>query len=374
MEKIYINLVPIMSGGGLQNAINLILGILEIESDLNRYIFLVRNKNLEEICKNNNLNFIKVNNNIFHRLFFELFFFMNKKNNIVFTLFGASPFLSYNNTTIVGCAYSNLFYPEINFWGYLPFYKKYLKKTKDYYRYIVLKFSDVLIFETNILKERANEYFSNKDIFVVKMAVNKIVKEALDSKTNYNYLDDCKAKYKILYLASSHPNKRQELLINIAKKLKIEQENICFITTMGGKDKYTENFIKQINKNNLKDYVINLGHIESSKVGALINEVDALINIAKLESFSNNFIEAWTFKKLLILTDADWSKEICKDSAIYIDPENTINATKKIINIKNDIKKQKEIISTYNNRLKDYLNYKEKTEKYLEIISYYSGE
>jgi glycosyltransferase involved in cell wall biosynthesis len=375
MKKNYINLVPIASGGGLQNAINLILGILEIESEYNNYIFIIGNEKLEKICLKKDLNFIKVKNNKFHRLFFELFFFINKKNNIIFTLFGASPLFSYNNTTINGCAYSNLFYPEIDFWDYLPFYKKIIKKIKDFYRYMVIKISDVVIFETDILKDRAVNYkdFPDEDTYVVKMAVNKIVEEAKNIGSSNNYLKSYKDKFKILYLASSHPNKRQHLLIDIAKFFKENNENICFITTMDERKKYSKEFINKIKKNNLEDYIINLGPIDSSDVGSLINEVDAMINIAKLESFSNNFIEAWTFNKLLILTDADWSRGSCKESAIYIEPEKIIESAKKIVKIKDNHNKRNEIISTYQNRLDEYFDYKEKTKKYLEIISKYSG-
>jgi glycosyltransferase involved in cell wall biosynthesis len=240
---------------------------------------------------------------------------------------------------------------------------------------MVIKISDVVIFETDILKDRAVNYkdFPDEDTYVVKMAVNKIVEEAKNIGSSNNYLKSYKDKFKILYLASSHPNKRQHLLIDIAKFFKENNENICFITTMDERKKYSKEFINKIKKNNLEDYIINLGPIDSSDVGSLINEVDAMINIAKLESFSNNFIEAWTFNKLLILTDADWSRGSCKESAIYIEPEKIIESAKKIVKIKDNHNKRNEIISTYQNRLDEYFDYKEKTKKYLEIISKYSG-
>ena len=45
--------------------------------------------------------------------------------------------------------------------------------------------------------------------------------------------------------------------------------------------------------------------------------------LSKLESFSNNFIEAWRFGKPLILTDAKWARAIAGNSAHYAKRDNT---------------------------------------------------
>jgi glycosyltransferase involved in cell wall biosynthesis len=367
MKKIFINLVPINAGGGLQNAINLIIGISETinKSD---YQFLVRNNLLAEFCDKYDLKYIKIKETIISRIAFELFYFLGKKNNVVFTLFGGKPLISNNNTTISGCAFSNLFYPEVNFWGYLPLRKRIIKMIKDYYRFRSIKKSDYVIFETDILRKRAVEIrnFKSDNTFVVKMAVNKLVAET-KGKSSYRSLYVDKKKYKILYLGSAHPNKRQHLLINIAKALLKYSDEFCFITTMG-ENQYSKSVLKEIYANNLDNNIINLGTILSNEVGVLLNEVDAIINIAKLESFSNNFIEAWTFEKPLIVTDADWSRESCLNSALYINPEHFQDTADKIFELMTIRSLSLNLVATYEKTLNSYLDYQMKTMKYIDII------
>lgn len=374
MQKVYINLVPVMTGGGLQNAINLIVGINDLEYDKHKFVFIIRNTTLEEILIEKQMEYMKINDSIYSRLFYELFFFLGKKDNMIFTLFGGRPLLTYKNFTISGCAYSNLFYPEIDFWGYLSFSKKFIKKLKDIYRFYLIKFSDVIIFETEVLKERAIKLknFKQNRTFVIKMAVNKIVSESNVNSSQGYFTKGINKRFKILYLGSGHPNKRQHLLINIVRELKKENTDFCFITTMQN-NSYTKEFISTIEKEDLNEFIINIGPVDSMKAGELIKECDAMINIAKLESFSNNFIEAWTFKKLLILTDADWSRDSCEKSAYYINPENSVESTNDISNLIKNKKLRDTIIDSYEDTLSNYLNYREKTIKYLELINKFSG-
>ncbi|SHF10328.1 Glycosyltransferase involved in cell wall bisynthesis [Marinitoga hydrogenitolerans DSM 16785] len=363
----FINLVPIKSGGGLQNAINFIIGFNEIEKNKNKYIFLVSHDYLEHLCKIYNLNYKRISN----RLFFETLYFLNKKNKKIFTLFGGKPLFSYGNKNIVGFAYSNLLYPEIDFWGYLPRSKRIIKKLKDIYRFLMIINANEIIFETDLLFEKAkkNRWFKNKRLYVVKMAANALVKEVRSKKNPYcEKLANSNEKFKILYLASSHPNKRQLKLVEIAKELKkMNNKKILFITTMQ-KNKYYKDFINKIKKECVEEYFFNFGIIPNKDVPYIISCSDALINIAVLESFSNNFVEAWQMKKPLFVTNADWAVHNCKDAAIYLDVENIMETTKKLMNSINNTVFLEKIVANGEKRLKTFSNYKEKVFNYLNII------
>lgn len=374
MNKVYVNLVPIMSGGGLQNAINLITGISETIDNKDDYIFITRSTTLEEILEEKKLSYIKIKNTFFSRLKFELLFFVNKKRNLIFTLFGGKPLFTFKNFTISGCAYSNLFYPEIDFWGYLPKHIKAFKKIKDLYRYFLVKSSDVVVFETDTLKSRAIKLknFDASKTFVVKMAVSKLVADAGEKNKNSDFTKDIVNKRKILYLGSGHPNKRQHLLINLIKEMKLINNNFIFITTMQ-KNSYSDVVLKQIKEEGLEGYLLNLGTIDTKDAGKLIKECDAIINIAALESFSNNFIEAWTLRKPLILTNEDWAKDSCENSALYINPTDSVESAARIVELLNNQKLQENMVETYNKTLSNYLNYKEKTAEYVELISNFKG-
>jgi hypothetical protein len=104
INKIIINFVPITKGGGLQNAINFIIGFNKIIDKKDDYFFIFKkNIILEKLCKEYNLKYKIINNTLMSRLLFECFYFINKKNNIIFTLYGGKPLFTYNNRiNIVG--------------------------------------------------------------------------------------------------------------------------------------------------------------------------------------------------------------------------------------------------------------------------------
>lgn len=371
MKKIYINLVPIHSGGGLQNSINFLLNI-----DLNNLqskdvVFIIRNNhNLLKICQEKGYRVVVIENNFLERLKFELFFFKNKENALIFTLFGTVPLLKWNNFTITGCAYSNLFYPEIDFWKHLGFIRKQIKILKDYYRYKNLHLSDIVIFETEVLAKRAKSlyHFKKDRVFTVKMAVNSLVQKNM--KANSSYVN--KNLFNILYLGSAHPNKRQHLLVDIIDEiLKKKVYNVRFFITLQN-NSYGLEVLKMIKKRKLEKYIINIGVIDNEEVADTIEEVDAMINIAALESFSNNFVEAWQMEKVLFVTDADWARASCNDAAVYLDMSNLKNISDNIIRISKDKNLYNEYVRMGTLELSTYPNAKEKIYSYTKIINLFS--
>lgn len=363
MSNVYVNLVPIKSGGGLQNALNLINGFSELE-DTDEYIYIIRSMKLKEKLEEKGLKYKIINDNIFCRLIYELFYF-NRKKAIIFTLFGGKPLISYGCKTISGCAYSNLFYPEIDFWEYLNPLQRFKKKLIDWYRYYLTKKSDVIIFETETLKNRAELItdFQNKRLEVVKMAVNKDLKRLDDN----NLMNSRSNTFNILYLASSHPNKRQHLIVPIAEEMRKMNIKCKFILTMNN-NSYTDEIKESINNLKLFEYIQIIPPVSPDEISAVISNSDSLINIAKLESFSNNFVEAWTFQKPLIVTEADWSRDNCKNAALYINPEDPEASANAIIRLINDKHLREYFVDEGIENFRDLNDYRSKSIKYINII------
>jgi len=375
-NKIIINLVPITKGGGLQNAINFIIGFNKVIDKKDDYFFIFKkNIILEKFCKEYNLKYKTINNTLMARLLFECFYFINKKNNIIFTLYGGKPLFTYNNKmNIVGCAYSNLFYPEVKFWSYLSKFQQVVKLVIDKYRFYSIRKADVYIFETDVLAQRAIKLFNfpKEHTYVVKMAINSLIEKCRDKvNKNLRYTDKINKKFKILYLAGAHPNKRQHLLIELVKNIIAHScKNIIFITTMS-ESKYTNSILNKFIEDNLENYILNIGPIDNDKCAKLISECDAMINIALLESFSNNFVEAWAMRKPLFVTDVEWSKSCCGNAAIYLNMKNPSKSAEKIINICSNSKSRNIMIKEGVKQLENYPTTEEKTRQYINIINKY---
>ncbi|HUS09400.1 MAG TPA: glycosyltransferase, partial [Pyrinomonadaceae bacterium] len=95
-----------------------------------------------------------------------------------------------------------------------------------------------------------------------------------------------------------------------------------FVTTMNEQDAYAQRVMSQINEQGLQRFFTNLGPVPASDCASLIDACDALLCLSRLESFSNNFVEAWTMQKPLVVTDADWARDACGEAAVYVDPTN----------------------------------------------------
>jgi glycosyltransferase involved in cell wall biosynthesis len=119
---------------------------------------------------------------------------------------------------------------------------------------------------------------------------------------------------------------------------------------------------------------LNLEYVNNTEVDQLISSCDAMINIAKLESFSNNFVEAWQMKKLLLVTDADWSRDSCGNAAFYLDVENLEILSNQLIGIITNNSLRNEIILNGENHIQSYPSPIEKMTLFVDIINKYTKD
>ncbi|MGR5336217.1 hypothetical protein ACPV5I_12395 [Vibrio gigantis] len=329
-----LNFIPIKTGGGLQNVLSFLHGL---EDKTNYLVFCRSQSSIEVYCQNNDILYVSVSSGFLSRLKFELkgFKLHVRRGDVCFTFFGPPMIGSLNYLyNISGCAYSNLFYKDIDFWGYLPKYKRLKKHLIDKYRLYFTSRSDEVIFETEELRNRAAlmSEFKNCQLHVVKMAVSRLVSGVANAHDEFN-LDDVSG-YKFLFLCGAQPNKRVYEFIDILYELN-KYGDFKIILTMD-ECSYLNNIMVKAQSLNLSNKIINLKTIQPQSVKNVVGYIDGVVNIARLESFSNNFIEAWAMKKLLIVADASWSRGCCEGSAVYIEPNDIIQSSIEILRGIND--------------------------------------
>ncbi|WP_024589817.1 MULTISPECIES: glycosyltransferase [unclassified Pseudoalteromonas] len=325
-KSLLLNFLPVKTGGGLQNSLSF-LSFLKNDSDLKDVATVLTYKGSEiyKVCINNNIRVHSIKPGLLSRLKFEIFLSRRLINSdtVIFTLFGPPLITKKKSVTINGCAYSNLFYPEIGFWSFLPYPQRFLKYCIDFYRKVSLSKAQEIIFETKILLERASKdkLFVNKKLHLVQMSPSSLVCESnVDASVALQYKAKLNSGYiNLLYISGPHPNKRHYLWPRIIKSLKMKGLKVCLVTTLPTGD-YLTSLSERFSELGLNEHLVNVGPVKSEHVASLISIADGLTNLALLESFSNNFVEAWEMKKPLIVTDADWSRGCCGKGAIYIDP------------------------------------------------------
>jgi glycosyltransferase involved in cell wall biosynthesis len=372
--RIIINLLPIAVGGGLQVANEFVRQLsADTNSDI-KWLMIKRNSNQNSLSICSNVDIIEVEDNLISRMKFELFsyrtVFEKFEPDAVFTLFGTSLYKT-KALKINGIAYSNLFYPEIDFWQREKMLNKILKSIIDKYRLYNLKTADGLIFETYGLKRKANRIKMLKgiELFTVLPSIHNNIysinkNEIIDSK-----LRDAKNSYKILFLSGYHTNKNLDRIPQIVKALKNQYntDDITFILTIEETNK-SKKFIEIISDIAYKTNIVNIGMVKHEHIGYLYSRIDSCMLLSNLESFSNNIIESWASRTPLIISDYEWSRSICGESALYVKNDDLDDICIKIIRLKNNVGLQKKLTEEGQKILKEYPTPNEKYQQYIKII------
>lgn len=369
-----VNLGPIATGGGLQNAKSLLEVLAKQRGSVD--LVLVRsNSELEKSCRELGLNYLTNGSTVSQRMRFEfssggLF----DKYSVCFTLFGPPPLSARGKTVnVAGCAYSNLFYPEIPFWSYLPLVQRSVKGAIDQVRRTLTTAADFWIFETEVLRKRAIELcnFPSERVAVVRMAPSKLVSRG---RIKEGRLRDFSARlpegFNILYLSGAHPNKRLHMLPQIAQLI---AESGCpdfaFVTTMDERHSYAKEVMRSFEAIGLERHLVNLGPVLPDDVSNIIEACDAMCTLSLLESFSNNFVEAWQMGKPIIVTDADWSRDSCGEGALYIDPADAERSAHSLVGLIGSEKLRNDLVASGTRQLASYHTPESKFNHYMTIVS-----
>jgi len=367
---VLINTSNLKKGGGQNVALNFLHGLFEINDNKNIYYFLVvENSPIHQFLKQKKQqNILTTSSSPGKRVFLEFFKFSSvfKKLNIdiIYTYFGYGLFKC-RIPQVCGVAISNVFFPEIKFWQG-GFFNVFIRKMIDKYRIYGIKKANALIFENKIMEERSHSLFriSPKSTIYIPPSFNPYFEQ---KELN---LQELKQKTtKVLMLCEWQRNKNVMKVPEIASYIKKTNLDFQFIVTAPEDfSKEHKEFLKLIDKYGVKEMISIIGPVPKEKLSSLYSQIDIVLLMSKLESFSNNIIEAWYFKKPLAIHKAQWSKEICKDSAFYIDRNSPPDIAESLLKLKNSQSIQNELIRNGLKQLKNYPSIKEKIIMELSFI------
>ncbi|MBZ4191516.1 glycosyltransferase [Niabella beijingensis] len=367
------NFLPIKSGGGQQVATNF-LNIM-ISKDLlnNSYFIVTKDTHVDFILANANLkNVIRVNPSIIARLKFETIDVARiiRKNNIdvVYTMFGPS-LLRSNCTTVVGCAYSNIFYPEIPFWGSHNWLKRAKFKLIDKIRLKKTLSADGIIFENLSMQTRAHELYGypleNTCYIPPSISAYSFTKNNSINKNQYVR----SSGYNVLFFSGWHKNKNIELTPFIILELKKRGIfDVNFVITVSKDHPSSIALFNHAEKLGVSENIIFIGPIPPEETENLFSQIDAVILLSLLESFSNNIIEAWYYKKPLLISNLEWATSICDDAAIYVSRNDPQDISNKIIDLTRNPQKSERLIMNGLKKLTNFPSPEQKVKEQLRFI------
>ncbi len=205
---------------------------------------------------------------------------------------------------------------------------------------------NIVTVQTHFMKQAVRKNFDKKIV---------IISKSFDNEKDYNF----NKKYspnpeinnkliklkdqnclKLIYISSFYPHKNHKLLINIAEiLLKIKFEFVLILSL--SKDTLIENFGSRARKLIDNGNIIPLSWVDKSYLKSLYSLSDIVIIPSLLESFSSAHIEAMQFKKPIITTDFNFTREVCGNAAIYLSEKKVDDWVEAIIelSINNNLKK-----------------------------------
>jgi glycosyltransferase involved in cell wall biosynthesis len=178
--------------------------------------------------------------------------------------------------------------------------------------------------------------------------------------------DNC---FNLILLSGWHVNKNIDRLLAVARNLKTSGKNdVVFNLSLSLHDPEVNFFFQAISEEGLNKYFNFLGRVSPTDVQFLIRKGNAVLLISTLESFSNNIIEAWAYSRPLIITDAGWSRGACQDAALYVDIGSPQSIAQGIINISENERLSKGLVSLGKERLKVFPSPREKVDQHLKML------
>lgn len=260
---------------------------------------------------------------ILYYLYLPLFWLFIAGKNPIFNI-GNIPFPSYSKQFVL---IHNAF----------PFYLEVLKKIKPLYKIahyknilmayfikINLLFADHVYVQTEIMSDYVKKHGISCSILPNFIYIPEKRNPLLPAKIR-----------NILFVSNYHDHKNFIYLFEAFKKLyEISKDFKLYITLSDAEfnePRFRKYFEPYTNLN-----IVNIGRVLHKDLLNIINSMDAIVNPSLIESFSTNYIEAFAMKKPLLVSDAQFSREICGDAAVYFNITKTDDFVEKLLSVCDD--------------------------------------
>lgn len=263
---------------------------------------------------------------------------------------------------LVGVAYPTLVYDDSPYWDHLPIGFKAKKRVQNSLRKARLRQADYLIFETNTMLERAKRAgLVMGGSSVIPPTPTAFLLPSPPPPTE---------PVRFLILAGTDPHKNLWRLFEALPLIADEALDVrfavsitrnAFLAAMGPSDPAKAQLVDK--------YFEFLGPLPPDRLQEAYNMATVVLNIADLESFSNNYMEAWLTGRPLLASDRDFARAICGGSAIYVEPHDIVSLVAGIRQFAQSQPDTVAMVAEGRDRLKRLPTIEHRTSQILAILS-----
>lgn len=376
-----LNLVPLKSGGGVQVGLDFLAQARNLGRRHQWHVVATAGTPFAQIADADNVRLLQVvPARLRARLWFEFSgcrrTLRTLRPAVVHTLFGPQWPGAVGTTSVVGCAYSNLCYPEIDFWQRLPPQQRALRELVDVGRRRRVKAADGVVFETEDLAERAVWHLrlDARRVHVVRPSISSLVGEHARHPETAARTAALPDGFRVLLLSVYNPNKNFELLPRIAHALHRHagDDDTIFVLTLPHDAPQLRALRAAAAALGVTGRVWNFGPVPQAGCAELYRACHAVILPSQLESFSNTIAESWTMGKPLLISDLAWARSLCGRAALYFRYDDADDAAARILELRSDPVCRQRLVQEGRQQLAAYPTAEQRFRQYLEILEQYA--
>jgi glycosyltransferase involved in cell wall biosynthesis len=381
--KILLDLIPLKAGGGAQVGSSLVDEIEKARGCGHEWHALVSAESGMDrrLQKLNHIRTIaRVPRSLHGRLAFERRYLARivreVSPDVVYSQFG--PGLAVKGVTrIVGSAYGNLYYPEIDFWRNWPMARRILYRIRDRFRLQRTLNADAWIFESDQIAERAKRLFGLPDdrVAVVRPSPSGLVGPSKSHEATAALCAQLPVGYRVLLLSGWHPNKGIDILPEVARCLREDfgLSDVRFVMSMNAEHPDGRKFMARMKQLGVSNSFVFTGSVAPEACVELYRACDCVLLLSLLESFSNNIVEAWAMNKPLLITDAEWSRALCGRGALYVERRNPTSIAAAIAQLRADSALRARLCGSGQVQLQSHPTPSRKVEQYVHFIERFAA-
>ena len=359
-KTVLFNCTTNISGGTLQNAVNFIIETLK---EKNIIFFYAVSKNIHNALDKKNIFLPKDKYFIFEerpslnllsrkrlkKLQHDL------KPDLVYTMAGPA-YVKFTCKHIMGITDPYLLDFNFKVWKnertYLELVSKIIiSKIKTHYA----KNADYYVFQTNASKRKFLKNVKKlmpSQTFIVKNAINKKFYQAMSLIRKVSEVD--KTIIKILCPAAYYPHKSLSIVPKVASLLRQKFQNFQFLLTLDESLPALKNILAEAKRLNVEENIVAMGSFDNEDSVKIHEEAHVIFLPSILEVFSTSYLESIASFRRFVVSDLDFSRDICGELASYFYPMDIDSAAMALSNVINDLELRDEEIVRRNQIISEY--------------------
>jgi len=274
----------------------------------------------------------------------------------IYTFFGAGLPHPPSVNSVVSVAYPTLCYPESPYWRNAGLRERLQVGALDLMRIRRLRRATTIIVETDIMKERVSKSvrFPSKRIRVIPPFVSTHVRELRRA--------DGGAVRRFVLVSNNYTHKNLWRLYAVAQRARASGlVDFTFHLTVD-KRAYLQRLVGQtVDALILERHFVFLGPVAPQDIMQVYESADCVLSLSDLESFSNNYLEAWRVGLPLLASDRDFARAICGKSALYVDPHDPDSVVRGMLQVRADAGLRRTLVEEGRRRLRFLPDLRERT-------------